>query len=498
MNWVSIDFGTSYSSASVLVDGKPVKVRPLGGLYDMYGFPSVAYVNESGKISICNDALPWRCQSPERFIKNFKQDIHENRIAYLNITYKDIVVEILVAIKKSAEYAIGGEVITAAVITIPTSYSDVDPRVDVMYEAARYAGFEKIEFLRESEAAAIYYNSIQRQQQDSLTLVYDLGGATFDPALIQHCPNGYKILGHAAGIECGGKYFDAILYKHFNTSKTIKYSNDDELRVLQVDALSRMCREIKEALSENNAVSYPIPILKGQTFDITRKEFETLITPLLEKTFQECQILIRSVGKQWSDINRILLIGGSCAIPCVKKLFERYLIGQNVEVPIIQNKSEEGILIDSLFAVSLGGIIYIMDKNKQTYYQDDVNSGMFKQGLAYYQGTSVAKNWLKGAYCFYRDYIQTEREDSYNYLLQIYQILVDRLQIENGNLAFQPVVDIIGEDAIDMLVELVLCVQEKLDSEGYETFIQNIFDLSYWVQIINSIVENDASNERLE
>ena len=127
-----------------------------------------------------------------------------------------------------------------------------------------------------------------------------------------------------------------------------------------------------------------------------------------------------------------------------------------------------------------------------------MNNGLFEQGLVYYQGTSVAKNWLKGAYYFYKDYIQTEREDSYNYLLQIYQILVDRLQIDNGNLVFQPVMDVIGEDAVDMLVELLICVQEKLDSEGYERFTQQIFDLSYWAQITNSIVENSTSDERLE
>lgn len=497
MNWVSIDFGTSYSSASVIVNEKPVKVRPLGGLYDMYGFPTVAYVEECGKIRVCNDALPWRCQTPERFIKNFKLDIHENKIAYLNTSYKDIVVEILRTIKKSAEYAIGGEAITATVITIPTSYSDVDPRVDIMRGAAEIVGFEQIEFLRESEAAAIYYNSIQQQQQDSITLIYDLGGGTFDPALIQHCSDGYKILGHMCGIECGGKYFDAALYKHFNMSKTIEYSEDDDVRMLQVDAVSKMCRDIKETLSENNSVSYPIPILKGQTFDITRREFERLISPLLEKTFQECQALVHSAGKQWSDINRILLIGGSCAIPCVKKLFEQYLIGQNAEVPIIQNKSEEGILIDALFAVSLGGIIYIKDKESQSTLHESVK-GDFEKGSLYYQGSSVSKNWLKAAYFFYKDYGQTEREASYNYLLQIYQTLVDRLQIDNGNLVFQPVVNIIGEDAIDMLVELLICIKEKLDSGGYERFVQEIYDLSYWAEITNAIVENNTSDERFK
>lgn len=192
-------------------------------------------------------------------------------------------------------------------------------------------------------------------------------------AQMMHCSEGYKILGHRSGIECGGKYFDAALYKHFNSSKTIEYSDDDNLRMLQVDALSKMCRDIKETLSENDSVSYPIPILKGQTFDILRTEFEDLISPLLEKTFQECQALIHSAGKQWSDINRILLIGGSCAIPCVKRLFEQYLVGQNAQVPIIQNKSEEGIFIDALFAVSLGGIIYIRDKESQNVLPSNLN-----------------------------------------------------------------------------------------------------------------------------
>lgn len=486
MKWVAIDFGTSVSSASVVVNDKLVKVRPKGGLYDMYGFPTVAYVGQNGTIRVCNDALPWRCQEPERFIKNFKLDIHENTIAYLNVTYKDIIVEILKTIRISAEYAIGDETINAAIITLPTFYSDVDPRVDIMREAAKSAGFERIEFLREAEAAAIYYNSVQQQQQGSITLVYDLGGGTFNSALIRHCSDGYEILGQRSGIECGGKYFEAALYRHFNSTNTIEYSDDENQRMLQIDALSKMCRDIKEALSENETVSYPIPILKGQTFDITRLEFERLISPLLEKTFQECQALIHSAGKQWSDINRILLIGGSCAIPCVKRLFEQYLIGQNAKIPIIQNISEEGIFIDSLFAVSLGALIYIRDKEK----------GFFEKGINYYQGRSVHKNWLKAAFFFYKDYIQTEREESYNYLLEIYQTLLDHLEIENGNLVFQPVVELIGEDAVDMLVELIMCIQQKIDSEGYESFFRQIDNLSYWVEITNHVVKNNNSDER--
>lgn len=83
-------------------------------------------------------------------------------------------------------------------------------------------------------------------------------------------------------------------------------------------------------------------------------------------------------------------------------------------------------------------------------------------------------------------------------MLQIYQTLLDRLQIENGNLVFQPIVDIIGEDAVDMLVELLICIQQKLDTEGYDSFIQQIYDLSYWAEITNSIVENNARDDRFK
>ena len=235
----------------------------------------------------------------------------------------------------------------------------------------------------------------------------------------------------------------------------------------------------------------------GQSYDILRTEFEDLISPLLEKTFQECQALFHSAGKQWSDINRILLIGGSCAIPCVKRLFEQYLVGQNAQVPIIQNKSEEGIFIDALFAVSLGGIIYIRDKESQNVLPSNLNKN-FEKGISLFRGTSEPKNWLKAAFFFYKDYTQTEREESYNYLLQIYQTLLDRLQIENGNLVFQPIVEIIGEDAVDMLVELLICIQRKLDTEGYDSFIQQIYDLSYWAEITNSIVENNTRDDRFE
>lgn len=297
MNWVSIDFGTSYSSATVMIDGKPVKVHPIGGLYNMYGFPTVAYVDESKRIRVCNDATPWRCQNPERYIKDFKLNIHENEVAYLGVKYSDIITEILKCIKTSAEYTIGNDIIEGVILTIPATYAENDPRKEIMRESALSAGFKEIGFIKEAEAAAIYYHSIQQGQTGTITLIYDLGGGTFDPALVEHTSSGYKLLGSASGKECGGKYFEAALYRHFKNTYSFQFSEDESIKIQQIDGIAKLCKDIKEALSSQQEVSYPVPLMGKTTIAYSRKEFEKLIAPLLEKTFQECSALISSSGK---------------------------------------------------------------------------------------------------------------------------------------------------------------------------------------------------------
>lgn len=497
MNWVSIDFGTSYSSATVLIDNKPEKVHPIGGLYNMYGFPTVAYIESPQKIKVCNAALPWRCKDPERFIKDFKLSIHEDEIAYLEVQYVDIICEILKHIKQSAEYSLGNEAIEGVILTIPATYTENDPRKQIMRESAIRAGFKEIEFLKEAEAAAIYYHNIQREQSNSITLIYDLGGGTFDPALVEHTDNGFKLLGSSSGNECGGKYFEASLYRHFKSMYNFIFSQDEAIRVQQIDGVSKLCKEIKETLSSQLEVAYPVPLMNDVTFQISRTEFENLIKPLLEKTFQECSAMIASAGKKWKDVSRILLIGGSTAIPCVKSLLHSYLVGQNcANIPIVLNKSEEGVYVDTLFAVSIGGLMFHVSKECKPESNTDVvqdNSNqrdLFELAVNLKAGNGVEKNWIKAAYYFNQDYVATEREESFSELMTIYQTLLDRLEIENGTLIFKPIVAIVGEDSVDLLVDLLIALQEDLDTNGYNEFIQEIFDVDYWIPKTEKIINN--------
>lgn len=503
MNWVSIDFGTSYSSATVMVDGKPVKVHPIGGLYNMYGFPTVAYVDESNNIKVCNEAIPWRCQNPERYIKDFKLNIHENEISYLGVAYVDIIREILKCIKSSAEYTLGNEVIDGVILTIPATYTENDPRKEIMRTAALNAGFKEIDFIKEAEAAAIYYHNVQSGQAGTITLIYDLGGGTFDPALVAHTDNGYKLLGSASGKECGGKYFEAALYKQFKATYSFTYNEDEAIRIQQIDGVAKLCKDIKESLSSNDEVSFPVPLMGKTTIHYTRKEFEDLIRPLLEKTFQECSALVSSSGKKWSDVNRVLLIGGSCAIPCVREFLKKYLTGQNCpDIPIVFNKSEEGLLIDTLFAVSIGGLLshhtsssdpsrlVVVLKENGDNKDNSSEIDDYNLALLLKAGEVVEKNWIKAAYFFNKDYEQNTREESFNQLMEIYQLILDKLEIENGNLVFDPIVDIVGEESVELLVDMLIYLQQELDSKGYERFIQEIFDVDYWIPITEKIIEN--------
>lgn len=500
MNWVSIDFGTSYSAASVMIDNEPVKVAPMSGLYDMYAFPTVAYVDTEGKIKVCNEALPWRCECPERFIKDFKLNIHENEMAFLDVTYVDVIAAILRYVKASAEYALGNDKIEGVILTIPAEYTDNDPRREIMAQAARDAGFTEIKFIREAEAAAIYYHHIQRNQSGTLTLIYDLGGSTFDPALVEHLPGEYKILGSASGRQCGGKFFEAALYRHFKQKYGFDFSSDDAIRIQQVDGIAKLCKDIKEALSTSESVSYPVPLMPGYTISCTRVEFEQLIKPLLEKTYQECTALIASAGRSWADVSRVLLIGGSCAIPCVQAFFKQYLAEQNFpDIPIIFNKSDEGLVIDSLYAVSLGGLLSHIPAQAESAPTPppppvaapappiEAENFMAK-ATAYKVGFRVEKNLVLAAHYYYKEYERSESEEAFNAMSEIFQQIYDKLEISNGRLQFKPIVDIVGQDAVDYIIDILMAMQNDVSARGEAAFVRDVTQMAYWIEIAESVI----------
>ncbi len=205
--WLCIDFGTCNTAAAFLVGGKPHLVRYGNSSF----FPTVACVLDSGDIQVCGNAEPLRDKFAEFFQQEFKLQISDP--ADINgRSYQDIVAEILRFVRHAAELENNNNALDKALITIPAIYTASDPRKDVMLQAALQAGFSEVDFLPEPQAAACHYVYVSGDKKPGLSLVYDLGGGTFDPVLIDMSSTP-QILGEG-GVRCGGQFFDAAVYKY--------------------------------------------------------------------------------------------------------------------------------------------------------------------------------------------------------------------------------------------------------------------------------------------
>lgn len=490
MSWIAIDIGTYHSSAAIEVGGIIKKVRPLGSSSDSCSFPTVAYVSEDHNICVCAEANAWKCQDPSRFIKDFKYDIHQGKLAFLDVAYSDVISEIIKSIKVSAESMLEGQHIENVMLSIPNHYGESDPRIDILKKAAQTVGFNRIEFIRDSLATSYHYGV---EKHEGYVMIYDLGESIFTPSLIKSCAGKLSLVSSSTGIDLGGKYFDEKLYNRLLENNHINYSDDEETQIQQISSIMAMCREVKEQLSEFIRVSHPVPIKGSGVFNVEKAEFENLITPILEKSYEECDSVLHQAGVEWKDISQVILVGGSANIPCVSTLFNKYLNGKNANVNIVHNNTIEGDWADSVYSVCLGAMKYILmrsDYATNTYQQDIEDLSLKERGLIYYNGNERRKNWLLAAYFFYRVLLEGEDEECYNYLLQIFHCIINNLRIVDGTLALEPILNILGEDSVDILVEYLFQLQNRYDRLGYETFVQEIYKLTFWIEIIENIHNN--------
>ena len=487
MNWIAINIGTYHSSAAIVVGDRVAKVRPLGSSADTCSFPTVAYVTEEHHIRVCAEANAWKCQNPSRFIKDFKYDIHQEQLAFLGVTYCDIISAIIRSIKVSAEAMNGGQQIENILLSIPNQYGTSDPRIDILEKAAKASGFTRIEFIKEALATSYHYGV---DSQEGIALIYDLGEMIFAPALVKCDSNGLSVIASSSGIEAGGKYIDELLYKKLSSTNHIEYSDDDNVQIQQISSVVTMCREIKEQLSEFENVAHPIPLKGAGIFDVDRKDLEALISPMLEKTYAECDSILHQMNKDWKDLNQIILVGGSSNIPYVTKLFQKYLKGKDININIIHNYSIDGNMLEPTYSICLGSIRYIQEMDRivsQPNLPNDDNLSNKEKGLRYYNGSDRPKNWLMSVFYFYNVLLENDDNECYNYLLQIIQVIIDNLRIIDGKLALEPILDIIGADSVELLVEYICQLQDKYERLGYDLFVQEIYKLKFWIEIIEII-----------
>lgn len=329
---LGIDFGTCYSSAALLLEGIPTPIN--APLTPGYSLPSSVFITEQGEVLVGQVAENNRQKNPQRYRREFKRDLGSTdpyTLGNICMLPEELVTEILKKLKSEAEKVAQGrgeKSLTDVLITVPATYSSY--KRSLMQEAGEKAGFSQIKLLEEPVAAAIYYSRHGQINDGDIILVYDLGGGTFDATLMQKQGDKYQVLGMPKGLAyCGGTDFDHLIYQQLKTfcSAKLREQLEPKNAWLARAIVGDLCRDLKHQLSEQSTASIYIPMGLGnvEPFELTREAFNEMISPLIDETLDCCDQLVRTAGKNWQQVNRLLLVGGSSRIPYVKEAIEKRL-----------------------------------------------------------------------------------------------------------------------------------------------------------------------------
>ncbi|HEY8544936.1 MAG TPA: Hsp70 family protein [Acidimicrobiales bacterium] len=320
--YLGIDLGTTYTAAAVWRDGR-VEIANLGTRAPVV--PSVVLLRDDGTILTGEAAERRAVTEPQRVAREFKRRVGDptpiivggtpysadSLTARLLRAVVDIVVER------------EGEDPSGVVVSHPANWGPF--KQDLLRQALRIADLTEAATITEPEAAAIHYASQERVEPGSIVAVYDLGGGTFDAAVLRRDVTGWEIMGEPEGIErLGGVDFDQAVFHHVQTAvgdAIERLDPDDPAAVAALARLRRDCVEAKEALATDVDVVIPVLLPTIQTdVRLTRSEFEDMIRPTLVDSIGALRRALRSAKVEPADVARVLLVGGSSRIPLVAQL----------------------------------------------------------------------------------------------------------------------------------------------------------------------------------
>lgn len=333
---LAIDFGTTTSSAA-LIDGEQIRLLPepvSGG----YAWPSAVYW-DGERMLVGTLAERRKRADPNSYAVEFKRGLKGDRpMPQGDRTFRPIeqAASVLTALRMEAERMHGGQ-ITRALVTVPASYGPDDIRRPQMIAAAEAAGFSTVELLPEPVAAAYAPIPGPTFLPGELILIYDLGGGTFDTALMRVGAEGPEVLGHDAIDDCGGRNIDALLANRIQNdgeewlapliaSVVTAPGTPAALRLSM--ALADFAQRIKHQLSDVESVEdYLMPTTPA--YELDRSQLALLAEAVLERTVKCCADLLARHKVHPDTISAILLVGGGSRMPAaaeaLTKAFNRPL-----------------------------------------------------------------------------------------------------------------------------------------------------------------------------
>ena len=375
---IGIDLGTTNSCVAVMEGGETVVIPNAEGARTT---PSVVAFAKTGERMVGQVAKRQAITNPDRTISSIKREMGSNykvNIDAKSYTPQEISAMILQKLKADAE-AYLGQTVTEAVITVPAYFTDAQRQATK--DAGKIAGLEVKRIINEPTAAALAYG-LDKEKADQKIMVYDLGGGTFDVSILEIGDGVIDVLATAGNNRLGGDDFDECITKYlveeFKKSDGVDLSGDK----VAMQRLREAAEKAKVELSGVTTSTINLPYItadatgpKHLDITLTRAKFNELTHHLVEKTSGPVKQALSDSGLQPSDINKVLLVGGSSRIPAVQEMVKSLIgkegfkginpdecvaIGAAIQGGVLSGDVEGIVLVDvtplSLGIETLGGV----------------------------------------------------------------------------------------------------------------------------------------------
>ena len=384
---IGIDLGTTNSCVAVLEGGEPVVIPNSEGARTT---PSVIGFAKDGERLVGQVAKHQAVANPDRTVISIKREMgtdHKVNIDGKQYSPQELSAMILSKLKADAESYLGTKV-TEAVITVPAYFTDAQRQATK--DAGRIAGLDVKRIINEPTAAALAYGLDKTKDANQKVFIYDLGGGTFDISILEIGDGVVEVLATAGNNRLGGDDFDKRIMDYLVDTFKKEHNVDLSKDRMAMQRLKEAAEKAKIELStlQNTKISLPF-ISMGESgpihmdVDLSRAKFEALIADLVQQTVDLTKRALADSGLTTSQIDKVILVGGSTRVPCVvdavrkvsgKEPFkginpdECVAIGAAIQGGVLGGEVKDVLLLDvtplSLGIETMGGVFTkLIDRN---------------------------------------------------------------------------------------------------------------------------------------